>query len=216
MDKSVPQSVPGYHSALIPTLKEGAEPIRDERGEERGTLLGFWRWAYSQTLDNTLRGVLAEYLVGLALGVVEGRPRIEWDAFDLTTDNGTRVEVKSTAFLQSWAQESPSALTFGIPETSDWDGATGSWGMGARRQSDVYVFCVFTTRDSDVADPLDTRQWDFYVASTHRLNEKLGSQKKIRLSELIRRVQPTKAVFSELADVVRGTASLQSRDGTSV
>ena len=49
----------------IPTwflLKDGGEPIRGEHGIPRGTLLGFWRWAYSQTLDNALRGVLAECL----------------------------------------------------------------------------------------------------------------------------------------------------------
>ncbi len=32
----------------------------------------FWAWAYSNILTNNLRGVFAEFLVGTALGVVEG------------------------------------------------------------------------------------------------------------------------------------------------
>ena len=68
-----PPPDPAYHGPLVPTPKSGEEQIR-------GDLLGFWRWAYSQTLDNALRGVLAEYLVGLALGGPDRDARVEWDA----------------------------------------------------------------------------------------------------------------------------------------
>lgn len=200
-------SAQGHHLPPVPKLKDGREPIRDEHGQSCGELVGFWRWAYSQTLDNTLRGVLAEYLVGLALDVVGDKVRVEWDPFDLTTGDGVHVEVKSTAYLQSWVQKSPSILRFSVSETSAWDSASGAWGTGARRQSDVYVFCAFMARDPDIANPLDTRQWDFYVAPTRRLNEELGNQKSISLSELLRRVKPVKVVFSELADAVREAAA---------
>lgn len=42
----------------------------------------FWRWAYSDTLSNGNRSVFAEYIVGVALGVVD-RPRREWHRTDL-------------------------------------------------------------------------------------------------------------------------------------
>lgn len=48
-----------------------------------------------ETLDNALRGVLAEYLVGLALGGPERDARVEWDAYDLTGPDGVKIEVKS-------------------------------------------------------------------------------------------------------------------------
>lgn len=195
-----------FHGALVPRLKCGDEPVLDENGTERGDLLGFWRWAYSQTLDNTLRGVLAEYIVGLALGVVDGLARTEWDAFDLVSPEGIRVEVKSSAHVQSWSQAKPSPLTFGVPQTNAWSHDVGGWGTGRLRQSQVYVFCAFTALDPASADPLDTRQWEFYVASTARIDAALGRQKSITLSELKRRVQPVQARFTELAQVVQEEA----------
>ncbi|AWT26633.1 hypothetical protein Csp1_18600 [Corynebacterium provencense] len=196
-----------YHGAIAQPPKTGAEQIRDEQGIPRGSLLGFWRWAYSQTLDNALRGVLAEYLVGLALGGPDRDARVEWDPYDLTTADGVKVEVKSTAYLQSWAQNRKSVLKFNIPETNPWDAVTGTWGSSRVRQSDVYVFCVFTAVDPDTADPLDMSQWDFYVAPTSRVNEVLGGQKTVVLSSLIQRVAPKKVTFTGLADAVRTAGS---------
>jgi len=180
-----------------PSLRSrGEEQIRDEHGVPRGSLLGFWRWAYSQTLDNALRGVLAEYLVGLALGGPDRDASGEWDPYDLTTPDGVKVEVKSTAYLQSWAQKRKSTLVFNIPETNAWDSATGSWGLSRARQSDVYVFCVFNAVEPETADPLDMTQWDFYVAPTSRVNAALGGQKTVVLSCLKSRVAPEKGPFA--------------------
>ena len=192
-----------YHDAIAQPPKSGEEQIRDEHGVPRGSLLGFWRWAYSQTLDNALRGVLAEYLVGLALGGPDRDARVEWDPYDLTTPDGVKVEVKSTAYLQSWAQKRKSTLVFNIPETNAWDPATGFWASSRARQSDVYVFCVFTAVDPDTADPLDMAQWDFYVAPTPRVNETLGGQKTVTLSSLKARVVPEQVRYTGLADAVR-------------
>ncbi|MFZ2272174.1 hypothetical protein ACTXOY_11295 [Corynebacterium variabile] len=187
-----------------PSLRSrGEEQIRDEHGVPRGSLLGFWRWAYSQTLDNALRGVLAEYLVGLALGGPDRDARVEWDPYDLTTPDGVKIEVKSTAYLQSWAQKRKSTLVFNIPETNAWDSATGSWGLSRARQSDMYVFCVFNAVEPETADPLDMTQWDFYVAPTSRVNAALGGQKTVVLSSLKSRVAPEKVTFTGLADAVR-------------
>jgi hypothetical protein len=196
-------SYDGYHDMIVPASKTGEEPVLDDHGRPRGSLLGFWRWAYSQTLDNALRGVLAEYLVGLAVDGLTRNVRVEWDAYDLDTPDGHPVEVKSTAYLQSWAQKAPSTLTFNIPETSGWDPAVGGWTPEVRRQAQVYVFCVFTTTDPATANPLDTRQWDFYVAPTERIDRILGRQKTVTLSSLVHRVEPERTTFSGLADAVR-------------
>lgn len=192
-----------YHDEIAQPPKSGEEQIRDEHGVPRGSLLGFWRWAYSQTLDNALRGVLAEYLVGLALGGPDREARVEWDPYDLTTPDGVKIEVKSTAYLQSWAQKRKSTLVFNIPETTPWDVVTGLWTTDRARQSDVSVFCVFTAVDPDTADPLDMAQWDFYVAPTSRLNEALGGQKTVTLSSLKERVVPEQVRYTGLADAVR-------------
>ncbi len=43
------------------------------------TVGDFWSWAYSDLLSNANRGVFAEFIVAVALGVHE-QPRLEWPA----------------------------------------------------------------------------------------------------------------------------------------
>ncbi len=62
----------------------------------------------SDLLSNRNRSIFAEFLVGAALGVLD-KPRVEWDAFDLIYQ-GKKIEVKSSAYLQSWQQNSPSRI----------------------------------------------------------------------------------------------------------
>ena len=57
----------------------------------------FHAWAYDDLLTNTTRGVLAEYIVATALGIVDTK-RVEWDKHDLEVD-GIGVEVKSAAYV---------------------------------------------------------------------------------------------------------------------
>ena len=57
--------------------RTGAERIGPLPDSAAATLREFWEWACSDVLNNTLRGLLAEWLVGQALGVVEGRFRTE-------------------------------------------------------------------------------------------------------------------------------------------
>ncbi|WP_156153452.1 hypothetical protein [Domibacillus robiginosus] len=40
--------------------------------------------------------------------------RIEWNAFDLVTPTGIKVEVKSAAYVRSWQQVKNSAISFRI------------------------------------------------------------------------------------------------------
>jgi hypothetical protein len=83
----------------------------------------FWQWAYSDFLSNALRGVLAEYIVAQAVGCTH-RPRTEWDAYDLKTDSGLKIEVKSAAYLQSWQQKRLSPIRFDIGRKKGWDAET--------------------------------------------------------------------------------------------
>ena len=66
-------------------------------------LTDFWSWSQSDLLNNTLRGVLAEYIVRQDL-MIKKSTRTEWDAYDLETENGIKIEIKSAAYLQSWKQ----------------------------------------------------------------------------------------------------------------
>lgn len=63
----------------------------------------FWSWAHSDLMNNAERGRLAEFIVSMALNC-NSPSRVEWDAYDLSTEDGIKIEVKSSAYLQTWHQ----------------------------------------------------------------------------------------------------------------
>ncbi len=160
----------------------------------------FWRWAYSDILSNRNRSVLAEFIVGVALGVVD-KPRVEWDAADLRY-RGFKIEVKAAAYVQSWHQDKPSAIRFSIRKAKLWNPATGKYEGQPIRCADLYVFCLYPERDNAKANVLDIPAWDFYVVSTAVLNRKFDKRKSLPLVEvrqLARRckVEELKAVVDD-------------------
>lgn len=165
------------------------QPVR-KTGEEvipgtDCTLLNFWQWAYSSVMDNTERGVFAEWLVARALDADHG-VRIEWDKYDICTAEGIRVEVKSSGYLQTWSQKHLSRIVFSVPKTRGWNGEEAAFDPESKRQSDIYVFCVHHHQMKDTANPLDVTQWSFYVLLTRQLDRMLGNQRTISLSGLLR------------------------------
>ena len=162
-------------------------PIPGSVGDR--TVGDFWSWGYSNVLTNNLRGVFAEFLVGMALGAVEGT-RTEWDAFDVLyggtrVEGGAKIEVKSSSYLQSWHQDKPSAISWSVGEHFAFDPATNDWAPAKKRTADCYIFCVYTEReDRNPAKVPDPNKWIFYVVPTRVIDEKLGSQKTVVLSRI--------------------------------
>ena len=145
-------------------------------GSMGGQTVGeFWAWAYSNILTNITRGLYAEFLVGTALGAVEGT-RTEWDSFDLLYGDAT-IEVKSSAYLQSWPQEKPSAIAWGIsPSTWQQDESA----QDQEPPADCYVFCVYREKeDRSPSKVLDLKEWEFYVVPTKVIREQLSGQKTV-------------------------------------
>ena len=164
--------------------KTGCEPIRrpGNRGDV-GTLLGFWQWAGSDLVGNTVRGWLAEYLVALDLGIADGA-RTEWAPHDLTMADRTRVEVKTSAYVQSWSQKGHSTPRFSIRPAIGWGPEGGFSANPPERSSDVYVFCLHKHRDQATICPLDGAQWNFFVVPTKVIDARLGNQKTVGISTL--------------------------------
>lgn len=182
------------HKALSVIRKNGKEEIVLPTGEKIATLDDFWSWAYSDLLQNAERGVLAEFLVAKALGI-ENHERISWDKYDLKSDEGISIEIKSSGYFQTWKQDKASNIVFGIQPTRGWDNITNTHDTVIKRQSDIYVFCVhnFGNEEDEKggfkwnakdANPLDLSQWDFYLLPTAILDEKVGRQKTITLKRL--------------------------------
>ena len=159
-------------------------------------VLSFWKWSSSELLGNALRGVLAEFIVASTIDILD-KPREEWDAYDLKTKNGLKIEIKSSSYLQSWDQTELSKINFGIQETSDFDYETKKYDKQKKRQSDIYIFCVLSHKDKNSVDPLNLSQWDFYILETKVLNEKVKAQKTIALSSLLK-LNPIKIKYDKL------------------
>ncbi|MCB0035653.1 MAG: hypothetical protein KDE51_16585, partial [Anaerolineales bacterium] len=106
-------------------------------------------------------------------------------------------EVKSAAYLQSWAQKKLSTIQFNIKPTHSWDDETESRSLTKARQADVYIFCVLHHTDKATVDPLNLDQWRFYLLSTKSLNKAAGEKKSISLSTLKKR-HPIEATYSEI------------------
>jgi hypothetical protein len=180
--------------------KSGKEKFHARGNEISADLLGFWKWSSSDLLNNAMRGVLAEYIVALDLGVAEST-RVEWDPVDLKTKSGISVEVKSAAYLQSWVQKGYSRISFDIRRKYGWDEETNRRSGNFMRHAQVYVFCLLDNKDNTTIDPLNLDQWRFYILQTDILNRELGDQKTIGLRRL-RSLDPVEARFGEIGSVI--------------
>ena len=171
------------------------------------TLKNFWQWSTSDLVSNVTRGVLAEYLVASALGLNQGI-RNEWDAYDLKTETGLKIEVKSAAYIQSWYQRRLSQITFSIRPTLAWDYETNLQAKEKKRQADIYVFCLLRHKEKNTIDPMSLSQWTFYVISTKQLEQIHPERKSITLGQLTK-LSPKECSFGDLKEIINSTAADQ-------
>lgn len=177
-------------------------PLNPLAGDEQllgveATVTDFWRFALPDVTTNNVRGWLAEYLVWRAIGV-ERPVRIEWDAFDVLWGD-IRIEVKSSALVQRWAQRRPSTLAFTGLRGRVLDPETNDYVKDATYNADVYVLAV-NLAGREQFDQLDIRQWRFAVLSRATL-ESTGqdSMSWSRAQQLATAV----VGFDDLADAIR-------------
>lgn len=184
--------------------KNGNEPFIADGENSVFRLNDFWRWNVSDLLNNLTRGHLAEFIVAKALNIGTS-VRDEWAPYDLETSSGIKIEVKSAAYLQSWPQEDYSKIKFSVRKTKELDWEKGGYQGKPKRHADVYVFALLAYKrenaiaDKETVNPLDLRQWEFYVLSADVLNKR--NQDSITLQSLQDYTKPT--TYSHLADSVR-------------
>jgi hypothetical protein len=169
---------PGPVVAQEPTKKFRSQP----GGSPPGTIGEFWSWAFSDLKENTTRGVLAEYLVAKALGLpMDGKAA--WEPYDLDSNNGSRIEVKASGFLQSWATPKHSEIRFSGLKAKSYDPHTGGYADEKTYHADIYVFCKQTSIEHSNYDVLDLDQWEFFVAPVqylHQRNTASITEKRLR------------------------------------
>lgn len=183
--------------------KTGSEPFRTMAGPAGLSLLDFWQWSGSDLVDNTYRGVLAEFLVAKALAIPTDGVRQSWTPFDLQTADGIKIDVKSAAWLQSWGQRTLSSVQFVVPKRRGFDPVTNQLeSTPPSRHADVYVFALLDHQDKNTVDPLQLGQWKFYALAARRLDERQRSQHSITLHSLEALAGPA-VDFSHLGEAVR-------------
>ena len=181
------ESINKLVSGVISTKKlDGAETFKKAEGSPLAAadILDYWSWAYSDIVGNTNRGALAEFIVARAIGS-EPAVRNDWAAYDLEAPSGIKVEVKSSAYLQSWHQTTVSAPSFSIRKAKEWSPETNEFGEERLRHSDVYVFCLLAYKgDKRMLNPLDLSQWEFYVVKTSEIDRIFGERSSISINRV--------------------------------
>lgn len=189
--------------------KTGNENISNNGINTNYNLMDFWRWSVSDILSNATRGRFAEFIVGTAIGLDPNNLRDEWDAYDLETEDGIKIEVKSAAYIQSWNQKSFSTISFSIKPARYWDAETNMQSGEPKRHADLYVFCHLKHKNQDTIDPLKMEQWDFYVLPTYKLDHYERSQISITLKSLQKLTNPQE--YNELKVHIKNTYEEQMR-----
>ncbi len=189
--------------------KIGLERATGDDGKVTFALPDFWQWAYSDLVSNARRGILAEFIVASALGLGRKDVRIEWGTVDLVTSKGLKIEVKSAAYVQSWRQQRLSTISFDVAPHRRYNHETGEAEGTATRRADVYVFALLGHQDKVSIDPLDLRQWQFYVLPTSTLDSRERSQHSITLKSLIT-LRPQAVTFTQLRQAVKRAAAEQA------
>ena len=174
----MPSNLPGIKYPR----KSGQEPFYLAGCPLEFDVLEFWQWFTSDLLSNTTRGFLAEFIVAKALGIGDDVAN-DWGGWDLDY-KGLKIEVKTSAYIQSWYQEKLSQISFDIAPKTSWDSSTNEYDEEVKRHADVYVFCLLDHKDQNTIDLLNLDQWTFFVLETKVLNELSLSQKTITLSSL--------------------------------
>lgn len=187
---------------ILPSIetvkKNGTEFFSFNSKKTDFNILNFWQWSASDLLTNRQRGILAEFIVASSLDLLKN-PREEWDEYDLITPNGLKIEIKSASYIQSWEQKGFSKINFSVQPTVKWENKKRT--IEKVRQSDIYIFCLLKTKDSNLINPMDLSQWEFYIIETSILNEKLNEQKSITLGSL-EKLNPYVVQYDEIKKTV--------------
>lgn len=179
--------------------KNGTESLVDGENTTPFVLSDFWRWGSSDLLSNATRGKLSEFIVATATHFDFNNIRKDWDEYDIHTTNGIKIEVKSSAYIQSWEQKKFSQIIFSIKKNSD---------VG-RRCSDVYVFCVLKHQDRETINPLELSQWEFVVVPTRHIDNYKRSNTHITLNSLLKISSPID--YSELTGAITVASEIQEQ-----
>ncbi|HJP58884.1 MAG TPA: hypothetical protein VJ865_02760 [Gemmatimonadaceae bacterium] len=178
----------------------GDEPFTDNGAATDFSVRDFWQWASSDLVVNLVRGLVAEFLVAKALGLADG-VRDPWQPYDLKTNGGLTIEVKSAAYLQTWWQRTHTDIWFTARATRAWDPNTNELAPSRRWQADIFVFALLHHRNKQTVDPREINQWEFYVVPTKALAQRAGAGQQLSLKS-IQKIQSKPVNYRNLSGAI--------------
>jgi hypothetical protein len=173
------RSVRPHEPMTVHALNSPTDTVTNGPELVQASLTDFWKWAMADLCDDDVKGWFAEWLVLKLLGI-ESRRRVSWANSDVVTESGVRIEVKATAYWQSWKvldefgkpkaershQDGPdSSIRFRGLRARDSSGVT-DMAKDRALKSDLYVFAFQHERDIVKWNAMDLSQWEFYVLTS--------------------------------------------------
>jgi hypothetical protein len=158
-----------------------------EKFELDGKSLGFdfkdfWEFQYSNIYN--MQETIAEFLVAKALGVDEASNSDYWSLCDVMY-KGKRIEVKASSYYHAFKEYLNTPISpirvFGITKAySKYKDKNSTF----ERQNDIYVFCLNIGETAEESDPLNLKNWEFYIIPTAYINEVCGDAKTISIQKI--------------------------------
>ena len=111
----------------------------------------------------------------------EGSPSYTYDHLSLHNIN---KENNTASYIHSSYQKRNSEIIFRVPRVNAWNDEGDMHSGYAKRQSDLYVFCLLKNNKPNRVDPMNVDQWEFYVIQTELIDKYLGDRDLITLSML--------------------------------
>ena len=143
----------------------------------------------SHSFINVLCSLLVESMVDLALASHDWTwCSTDFAPYDFRHADGTRLEVKQSAALQSWSNGgllSRASFDIGTRKSAS-DGQKLVVSETPIRHANLYIMAYHPVADREVADHRNPSQWLFYVIPT----SKLPAARSIALSKLHTMVEP--------------------------
>jgi hypothetical protein len=141
----------------------------------------FWEWYASYSIDSSIRGGLAEYLVMKSLRVDQRRSY--WGKYDLSF-MGKGIEVKSAS---RFCCKHPEREGFEITENKRivfdikkrHHHVNGSNWTNRERCSEIYVFCLITK-----IPVTEIANWEFYPVLSADIESAFGDHQTVSLSRI--------------------------------
>ncbi len=184
--------------------KSGFEFFVNENTETNLHIIDFWRWALSNLTSEITRNMLARFLVAAVLKKHD-EVRSEGDIFDIKTGTGTKIEVLSASYLQTWNNKGMPSVSLMINPSFRWDTEIPLESSDRLSLVDLLVFCLLHNKNENTLNPTDLSQWTFFVVRASQLKETLTNKQSISLS-VLKKLNPTVCSFDTLKRVIEHQA----------